>query len=547
MKYLLITLLTLSISLFGENSISNIVDNEYKKENLSLKFNKHTDKIIQEYKNKTGYFKKLGASNGIGATKQAEELTDKIFKLYINDLDGFISNILNEEKLFNEIKNNYNEYIIDGSNIIENETDEDFKNKFLNIYNSDTLNIMLNEDIKDKISQAKQKIIDKLKDNVSGNQLTALNMIIGAIVIQIVISISRKIAKKIGFSIAKRMASRAFAVVPIIGWIVVGGMTAYDLANVNAIYDDIGEEIKKEFHQNETLILSKISNELTDINNISNIYKQDISDITYDFIKKAKSIYVSTKNNVELKNKILNSDNYTYLQFSETFYQVPIEYYNYLANKFLSLSLREMEYFDTNISQLNDIYIFDNIKYFEIKYKVSIKIDNFFTLTKLFNEFNTQNEIDNYFKFTQKLFTINNLTNKQFLLSLSAYNVIRNETSTFQNKYIDILKTSKDIDKFNKFLAENIQKIKEFDNNDISLLNNLSLDDKQEFILNPIYYKYKIYILICIILIISIVIIFFYKLNIKLKQKEELKDFSKYTWSSDNDDLIKLKKGKFIC
>jgi len=123
-------------------------------------------------------------------------MIDKIFKLYINDLDGFIKNILNEQKLYNEIKNNYDEYITDDSNIIENETNQDFKNKFLNIYNSNTLKIMLNKDIKQKISQAKQIILDKLKDNVSGNQLTALNMIIGAIVIQIVISISKRIAKK---------------------------------------------------------------------------------------------------------------------------------------------------------------------------------------------------------------------------------------------------------------------------------------------------------------------------------------------------------------
>jgi len=541
MKYLLITLLTFSILLFGANSINDIIVNEYKKENLSFRFDNHTDKIIQEYKNKTGYFKKLGASNGIGATKQAEEMIDKIFKLYINDLDGFMNNILNEEKLYNEIKNNYNEYITDGSNIIENETNQDFRNKFLDIYNSNTLKIMLNEDIKQKISQAKQKILDKLKDNVSGNQLTALNMIIGAIVIQIVISISKRIAKKIGFSIAKRMASRAFAVVPIIGWIAVGAMTAYDLTNVNAIYDDIGKEIKTEFHQNETLILSKISNELADINNISSNYKQDITDITFDFIKKAKPIYLSTDNNLELRNKILNSDNYTYIKFSETFYQIPTEYYNYLANKFLALSLREMEYFHTNISQLNDIYIFDNIKYFENEYKVNIRIDNFFKLTKLFNEFNTQNEIDTYFMFTQKLFTINNLTNKKFLLSLSAYDIIKNETSLFQNKYIAILKTSKDINKFNKFLSENIKEIKEFDNNDISLLNNISIEDKQELILNPIFYKYKIYILIFIILIILMISIFI--LNLKRKQQKQFIDFERYKWSSKNNNINKLKKG----
>lgn len=541
MKYLLITLLTFTISLFGENNINDIIVNEYKKENLSFRFDNYTDKIIQEYKNKTGYLKKLGASYGIGATKQAEEMIDKIFKQYYNDLDGFMNDILNEQKLYNEIKNNYNEYITDGSNIIENETNQDFKNKFLDIYNSNTLKIMLNEDIKEKISQAEQKILDKLKDNVSGNQLTAADMIIGAIVIHIVREISKIIAKKIGFRIANRMASRAFAAVPLIGWIAVSVMTAYDLANVNAIYDDIGKEIKTEFHQNETLILSKISNEFADLNNISSNYKQDIADITFDFIKKAKPIYLSTDNNLELRNKILNSDNYTYIKFSETFYQIPIEYYNYLANKFLSLSLREMEYFHTNISQLNDIYIFDNIKYFENKYKVNIGIDNFFKLTKLFNYFNTQNEIDTYFMFTQKLFTINNLTNNKFLLSLSAYDVIKNETSLFQNKYIAILKTSKNIKKFNKFLSEHIKEIKEFDNNDISLLNNISIEDKQELILNPIFYKYKIYILIFIILIILIILIFI--LNLKRKQQKQFIDFEKYKLSSKNSNINKLKKG----
>jgi hypothetical protein len=432
--------------------------------------------VVYDYKENTNYFKKLGANNGLYVESQAKDITNKVMILYSRDIDNFVNNILNSTILFEKIKQNYNEYIYQGSSIISNELDSDFKNKFLNIYSSDSFKIMLKDDINDKISLSKNKILKRLEENVANGQVTIGEMAVGAIAIG---AIARFIAKKILIKATVRGLAKW---VPFLGW----GLAAYDLATVNKLYDTIGDEIKTEFHKNETLILSTISNELTDINNISSNYKQDITDITFNFIKKAKSIYLSTENNLALRKKILNSDNYTYLQFSETFYQIPIEYYDYLANKFLSLSLREMEYFHTNISQLNDIYIFDNIKYFENKYQLTIGIDNYFKLTKLFNEFNTQNEIDTYFIFTQKLFTIDNLTNKNFLLSLLSYDIIKNETSLFQNKYIAILRTSKNIEEFNKFLSVNIKKIKEFKNKDISLLNSLSLEDKQEFILSPL-------------------------------------------------------------
>lgn len=536
LRYIFIIILINSI-INADSNIHKIIEDEYYSQNLNYKFDNHVDNVISDYKENTSYLKKLGANNGLYVESQAKDITNKVMKLYSKDIDDFVNSILTNTILFDKIKANYNEYINNGANIIYQELDNDFKNKFLVLYSADSLKIMLKNDINDKVSVSKNKILKKLEENVANGQVTLGQMAVGAIVVG---TMAKAIAKRIAAKAAARLALKW---VPFLGW----GLLAYDLVSVNSLYNTIGKEIKTEFHQNETLILSKISNELADINNISSTYKQDIADITFDFIKKAKPIYLSTQNDLELRNKILISDNYTYLQFSETFYQIPIEYYNYLANKFLSLSLKEMEYFHTNISQLNDIYIFDNIKYFENKYKFNIKIDNFFKLTKLFNEFNTQNEIDAYFRFTQKLFTINNLTNKKFLLSLSAYDVIKNETSLFQNKYISILKTSKDIKKFNKFLSENIKEIKEFDNNDMALLNSISLEDKKELILNPLYYKYKIYILICIIFTIYLVIVFFYKLNIKLKQKKQLTDFSKYTWSSENSDITKSKEGKFIC
>jgi hypothetical protein len=491
-------LLFFTALLKAENTIKDVVNLEYYNQQLDKKFDTYVDLTINNYKQDTNYLKKLGANNGLYIESQVNEITNTIMQKYSKDIDKFVDDLLENSILIYKIEDNYNNYITKSSNIVSQKLGDDFKSKYLQIYSSDNLKNLLKEDIKNKISSSKDNILKKLEKNIANEQLTLGQIVIGTLAISF---ISKTIAKRI---VLKATTRGLLKWIPLVGW----GLAAYDLATVDTLYDSIATEIKEEFHINESLLINRIASELSNINNISNYYKQNISNISFNFIQKSKPIYLATKNNLFLRNKILNSDNYTYIQFSEAFYYIPLNYYNYLADKFLNLSLKNMDSFTQELSHLNDVFIFDNIEYFEKKYSINIQSD-FITIAKYFNNL-TKNEIDNNLSFIQKITKNKSITTKEFMILYFSSNTLSKKKDNFQKRYIDIIKQISHIFT-TKFIINNISCITSLTNYDLYFIqiSFISLDDKEKLVLN---HQYKYFALLkYFILPLTLVLIIYFK------------------------------------
>jgi cell division protein ZapA (FtsZ GTPase activity inhibitor) len=295
------------------------------------------------------------------------------------------------------------------------ELDHLYKTKFLSLYNADSLNILLKEDIREKILETKDKIIQNIKNEVSGNQPTTLivagGMIVGnAIMGQVAKQIKKKtfqavISRIIGKG-AMKLGSKA---IPIVGEVLV----VYELATLNAIYDEIGNEIKAEFHNNEQLIINNISETLADIDNISSKYQVSVADITLDYIEKSKVPYTFLKDNNELNNKLIDSENYIFLEVLESFFSVPENYYQYVLKKYMDLPEKDKHEFAQMIAKMNDIFMLDNMIIVENELKLKIPVNIYLEAAEFFDMFEGKDDLVRFYSFIPEM--SNTVVNVKYL------------------------------------------------------------------------------------------------------------------------------------
>ncbi len=454
-KYILVFLCFFGITL-ADSNIKSIVKDGYFSYRLSERFNYHVNTVVEQYKepeyssnnNKSWYEKakkevkhygKTAAANyGYDTKAIAKSMMEKIFRLYSRDLNSFVNHVISDEAIVGEIKKNYDDYMQKSSNVIYSELDHQFRQKFLDIYNANTLNILLKEDIKEKLLKTKEEILNNVKSNVTNGQLTmpavATGMIIsGAIMKQATQAMQKRAVQSvIERVLTKSVVKAGSKAVPFVGWALLG----YEAFTVNNLYDDIGTDIKEEYRNNEEIIIDNISNTLSDIDNITMQYQMTVQDIAADFINRAKVPYAFTGDDNKLRSDILQSNNYIYLEILETFYKIPKEYYPYLVEKYLSLPDEKKHKFSQYIQSLNDVYIFENIKYIEAETNFNVLIDEFPLAVDFFDRFENRIDIYNFYTFSQKVLN-KNVSMKQLLSLYQPYQILK-ESKYLQTRYVEL-------------------------------------------------------------------------------------------------------------
>jgi acyl carrier protein len=429
MRFLII-ISFLNIFLFADDGIKDIVEQEYRNQNLSYYFDQYTNEVIEKYKiprtpynaglwGKTKYFFKqqfeaLEANYGVNTKDVANNMMNDIFSLYGNDLSNFVNTIITDDILIKKIKQNYDEYITESSSLVYDRLDKGFRDKFLNLYNANSLDVLLTNDIKDKILVSKENIMSNVRHNVEGNQPTTLmvagGMIIGGVIME---SVSKQIQKKTIQAVIQRIIGKGTLklgskLIPLVGEV----LAVYELGTLNEIYEVIGDEIKKEFHKNEMIIIDNISGTLSDIDNISVKYQISIENITEDYISKAKVPYTYLHDKASLKEKLLQSDNYVFLEIIENFYRVPAELYVYVIKKYFNLKVDQKHKFVQYIAKMDDIYAIENVMLVEKKLGLKIPFNEFDKAIEFYDSFEDLNDIIKFYTFLPKLDTyIVNISN----------------------------------------------------------------------------------------------------------------------------------------
>ena len=401
-------------SLFADNNIQDIIKQKYNSYNLSYSFNRYVDRVVDDFKKPEdtgdGWFEKtknllnhgydaVKANYGVNTKDVATNMMNDVFYLYGRDLNSFVNEIISDDVLIEEIKRNYNTYISESSEAVYNELDYGYKDKFLSLYNSNTLNVLLKEDIKEKILQTKEKILKNIQDEVSGSQPTTL-IVAGGMIISgaIMRTVANQIKKKTIDTAIRRIVGKGTMKVgskwiPIIGEV----MIFYEIATLNQVYEDIGDDIKEEFHNNEDIIINNIADTLADIDNISSKYQASISMITADYILKAKVPYTFLFG--DLKEEVQKSKNYIFLEILESFYQVPEEFYSYIVAKYMSLPDDQKHQFAEYVANLDDKFALENVMVIENELKLKISLENYGDAVEFFDRFEDKEEVYRFFSF----------------------------------------------------------------------------------------------------------------------------------------------------
>ena len=441
MKRFILLHLFLCTFLLSESHILDILKNEYYRYEMNTKFDRYTDQVMNEYKNDISYFDKVLANNGLGAEDQAKEITNKVFRLYTPDFDRVIKTILHNDLLSKEIKKNYDLYIKESSSVIEQKVGQVYKEKFLDIYNSETLKAVLRNDINENIKATEKKILDKVKQDVVDEQITVVDMVVGAVVLQVISNIGKLIVERIGIQVGLRLGSRVVGLIPYIGWVIVGVMTIYDAATVNDLYDDMGKEIKIAFHQNENMILNETANILSDIDNISLSYKANLLDISTDYIIKTKVMHEVFSSDINKEKKILKLNNYLYVKTLDAVYKVPENYQKYIITKLLHLNDQSKELFLLKLNKLDDIYTLYNIMSLNNKFDIDYSVDDFFAAADFFDTFYNKEDAKTFFNFAN--ISTSNLSLKNLQNLREPYEVLKGNLY-LQKKYGQMDRTQRE-------------------------------------------------------------------------------------------------------
>jgi len=414
MKYIFL-IIFISPILLSDNNIKEVVKSQYESQYVSGNFDIYVDRVVEQYKepeesdNDTWYdmtwnevkhyVETLAANYGYDTQDIADNMMENVFKLYAKDLNQFISDLIKDDLLISEIKANYNDYIAKSSNVVFSELDYGFQQKFLNLYNSDSLQMLLKEDIKEKIIQTKNNIIKNIRDNVMDGQWTMTGVAAMMIASNRIMEIVKKpvgdrvlstLGKRFGSGILKKVGGR---LVPYAGLALLG----HELYTVNELYESIGNDIKEEFHNNEDIIINNIADTLADIDNISSKYQASISTITADYILKAKVPYSFLSEN--LKEAVLKSENYIFLEILERFYQVPEEFYSYIVAKYMSLPDDQKHQFAEYVANLDDKFALENVMVIENELKLKISLENYSDAVEFFDRFEDKEDIYKFFAF----------------------------------------------------------------------------------------------------------------------------------------------------